>query len=274
MSCAGTPPKARKAFDDPQQRVRVLPPGDLAVGLARVRQHRPEQPRPPALPGLAVIDRRPTAEIDLQFLARAALQAAHQFRLSPAQPPDKALHRLVGTGEPVRIPQFLVDADGAQPLAGQFLDGLDPRLALARTPRGKIRRSRAHGHIRPGGRNSGWFWVRRARRPGGRNAGWVRAGPGGRNTGWFWRGLARERQTPRLMQPHVAGHRLPVQIQHPGDAAQRIPSLLQNDNRRLHEHLEHVRHRVRPPKRERNLPANFYASRWLVLNRPEVAGFE
>jgi hypothetical protein len=60
-----------------QQAVGRLPEDRLAVTLARMAQHDPKDVRP-APPPVGLNDRRPSAQIDLDFLARRTLHPPHR----------------------------------------------------------------------------------------------------------------------------------------------------------------------------------------------------
>lgn len=66
-------------FDAANERLGVLPPHDLAVGLARVAEHGAKQVRSAALAGL-VDDGRTLPEVDLHLFAGLSLHATERQR--------------------------------------------------------------------------------------------------------------------------------------------------------------------------------------------------
>jgi hypothetical protein len=104
---------AHGVFDHPQERLGVLAQHHLAVALARVAQHRTEQPRPPGF-SASLDERRAEPEIHLQLLARLALDAPNPLRFARLELGHVARHRWIGSAETVPGDQILIDALGAQ----------------------------------------------------------------------------------------------------------------------------------------------------------------
>jgi len=136
--------------------LRALPEHGLAVALAGVREHDPQDPRPAALP--VCQHRGSEPEVDLRLLAGRALHALDALRVAAREPPHVALHGVVRALEAPLRAQILEDALRRQPSLDAGEDRLVVRPAQARAP------------ANPGGRN-GRFWSCRLSGPGGRN-GW------------------------------------------------------------------------------------------------------
>ena len=111
-----------------QQAVGRLPEDRLAVALTRMAQHDPEDVRP-APPPVRADNRRPSAQIDLDLLARRTLHTPHRQRTGPAQPTDVPLDAVVTVAKTMLGHQILVNPLAAEALGELDLDNLSQRLA-------------------------------------------------------------------------------------------------------------------------------------------------
>ena len=103
-----------RVFDHPQERLRVLAQHHLAVTLARMAQHRPEQPRPPGF-AAGLDERRTQPEVHLQLLPRRTFDAPDPLRPARFELGHVARNGRIGPAETVPGDQILIDALGAQP---------------------------------------------------------------------------------------------------------------------------------------------------------------
>ena len=122
--------RAHRVFDHPQERLRVLTQHHLAVTLARMAQHRPEQPRPPGF-AASLHQRRAQPEVHLQLLPRRTFDAPDPLRLARLEPGHVARNRWIGPAETVPGDQILIDALGAQPQFQHRQNDLPERAAQA-----------------------------------------------------------------------------------------------------------------------------------------------
>ena len=174
-------------LDAADHRLGVLPPDDLAVALARVRKHGPEQVRAADPAGLGRGLGAP-AEVDLHLVTGGALQPPVWQGVAPGDVSHEALHRAVGATEAMLAHQILIDPLGAQ-------TGLHRRGDRLGIRRAQTRRTRwiAVGRVR------GWFCFR------------PKVGAVGQVRGWFWlRTVGRVRG---WVCRQVSAHRLPVNAQ-------------------------------------------------------------
>jgi hypothetical protein len=108
------PKKAQRIFQTADERLRVLPPDDFAVGFAGVTEHRPKQMRPAPL--AVFLHPRALAEVDLQLVGRPALHPSKRDSGLGLESAHEAFHRLIATREAVLGAQILMDALGGEPL--------------------------------------------------------------------------------------------------------------------------------------------------------------
>ncbi len=96
-----------RVFKDPDEGLGILFKDCLAVGLARVRQHNP-QDTGSALP--TVFDNPgPGTKVDLGFMTRRAFHPPKRQRSPFAQPPDKPFDRGVRASKSMLADQVLPD---------------------------------------------------------------------------------------------------------------------------------------------------------------------
>ena len=142
------------------ERLGVLAPDDLAVGLARVAEHNAEQVRPPS-PAALLRDPGSLAEVHLHLRSRLALHPPERQRVDLHQSANVAFDRAVGAEKTMIPDQVLVDALDRQTALHRRLDHRSQRRAKARRTA-----TRADGRV------TGWFWRRITLGAVGRVAGW------------------------------------------------------------------------------------------------------
>ena len=125
---------------------RRLPPDDLAVGLAAVREHDAEDPRAANL-AVRHAHGRSGAEVHLGLRACFRLHPPERQRSLPLQPGDESPHAVVAGGAFAMVPQqILVNPHGVEALLDLCQDLIPERRALAgRTARARTDRAGGRG---------------------------------------------------------------------------------------------------------------------------------
>lgn len=224
--------RMERVLDRSQERLRVLTPNHLAVGLARAGEDDAKQVRSSPIRGAWLDRQRALAKVDLGLLAGQRLESPKRKWGRGMKHPDKSFNALIPPFEVLLRTKVLPDPLRGKPERQLRLDRAPMDLALtapSRFPGGRNGRLRTRSERQPvlgaGGRNGRVWVVNRYR---------FRDRAGGRN-GRFWF-LSDDEQLG------VPGYGFPMNTKFTGDAPMRPPVLQQLLDRVGSCHLEPVRH--------------------------------